>query len=53
MQDMRLICGRLSEISEYNEKLRNFAQTGYIPVQMSKVDMGPMGYDICVLLTKR
>ena len=53
MQDITLVCGRLSEVSDFNKRLHDFAQTGYEPIKVDKVEMGPLGYDMCILLIKK
>ena len=53
MKDITLVCGRLSEISDFNKKLHDFAQTGYEPIKVNKVEMGPLGYNMCILLIKK
>lgn len=53
MKDITLVCGRLSEISEFNKKLSDHAQIGYEPINLFNVEMGPLGYDVCILLIRK
>lgn len=53
MKDITLACGRLSEISDFNKRLSDLAQAGYEPINSSKVEMGPLGYDMCILLLRK
>jgi hypothetical protein len=52
MSDITLACGRLSEFSAFNKYLTDLAQRGFEPIKLSKVEMGPSGFDICILLKK-
>lgn len=53
MSDITLACGNLAEISVINKKLSDLAQIGYEPINLTKFEMGPLGYDVCVLLGKK
>ncbi len=53
MKDITLVCGRLSEISDFNKKLHEFGQIGYEPINVYQPETTPLGYDICILLIKK
>lgn len=38
---------------DFNKRLHDFAQTGYEPINVDKVEMGPLGYDMRILLIKK
>jgi len=53
MQDITLVCGNVSEISDFNKRLHDFAQIGYEPLNLSQPEPTPIGYDVCILLIKK
>lgn len=53
MKDITLACSQLSEISVFNKKLTDLAQVGYEPINLIRVEMGLLGYDVCILLIQK
>ena len=53
MKDITLVCGCLSEFSDFNKRLHDFGQNGYEPINVSQPETTPLGYDMCILLIKK